>query len=226
MFLRRPKKQTMPVTNLRHSKERVSWTKTDPMERQKAPLDELSSVELTRLLNLTGVGAEHNNSALFDMIYAKLHRIAASHMQREQPNHTLHVTDLVHEAYMELVASQARNWENRAHFYAFAATVMRHILVRYAKRKSTAKRGGNRLRTTLAHVPVTNRKAFDLLALDQALSQLEKMDATKARVVELRFLAGLSIEEVAEVTGRSQPSIYKDLKAAKGWLYHILGGAP
>lgn len=182
----------------------------------------LTSIQLTTLLNQAAQKTDETAAAVYDLVYRELHRIAARYMARESPSHTLEVTGLVHEAYLELVADHDRHWQNRAHFYAYAARLMRHILVRHAKKKQAEKRGGGRLRTTISGLAAEGSDHFDLLALDEAMQQLECWDARKARVLELRFLAGLSIEEVALVTGLSQPSVYKDLKVAKGWLHHKL----
>lgn len=182
----------------------------------------VTSEELTTLLNLSIKATDDRAAALYDAVYRELHKIAARHMIRESKGHTLEVTGLVHEAYLELVADRDRHWQNRAHFFGYAAKVMRHILVRHAKKKRTEKRGGGRLRTTLSGLAISGSNHVDLLALDEAMNILEQWDARKARILELRFLAGLSIEEVALVTGLSIASVYKDLKVAKGWLHHKL----
>lgn len=186
----------------------------------------LTHGQLTLLLNHDPDDSGEAQSALYHRVYSELYRIAGRQMSRERPDHTLQVTGLVHEAYLELVSQADRTWQNRTHFFAYASQVMRHILVRYAKQRMADKRGGQYVQTSLSNISNGCDAPFEMLALDQALKQLEQFDPEKAKIVCLRFLAGLSISELAAVTQRSEPSIYSDLKAAKGWLYHALARKP
>ena len=159
-------------------------------------------------------------------VYTELRRQAARHLRRERPGHTLQTTALVHEAYLRLVDQKNVRWQNRAHFFAVAAQLMRRILVDHARRRHRAKRGGLGINLPLeeALVVAAEKSDVDLLALDEALGRLAAIDARQCQIVELRFFIGLSIEETATVLGVSATTVKDDLNMAKAWLRRELGG--
>jgi len=144
-------------------------------------------------------------------------------MRRERSDHTLQATALVHEAYMQLVDQSRVNWQNRAHFFGVAAQLMRRILVDHARNQGAQKRGGNQQVLSIDEsigMPSVNEVAFD--ELDEALSRLQALDAGQARIVELRFFGGLTVEEVAEVIGVSTATVEREWRMARAWLHHQL----
>lgn len=173
--------------------------------------------EVTQLLRQARSGDDGARSLVVNLIHGELHDIAHRQMRNER-GLTLQATGLVNEAYLELFGKQAGAWEDRNHFFAYAATVMRHILVREARRRQAKKRGGDQLRVTLEGLPAEQREE-DLLALDAALDVLTELDPRKGRIVEMRYFGGLTIDEVCAVENLSPATIHKDLKAARGWLY-------
>jgi RNA polymerase sigma factor (TIGR02999 family) len=153
------------------------------------------------------------------LIYDELHRIAARYMRRERPGQTIQTTALVHEAYLRLLKDKARHWQNRPHFLAIAATSMRQILVERARARRAAKRGGHRDRIELDEAAtVAPAGSADLEALDEALTRLATFDPRQARVVELRFFGGLTIEEAADAVGISPATVKREWNAARAWL--------
>ena len=161
---------------------------------------------------------------LLPIVYAELHRQAASFLRKERPGHTLQTTALIHEAYLRLVDQRVVNWQSRAHFFAAAAQVMRRILVDYAKAKRRRKRGGENIKLPLeeAEQVAAKEKAVDLIALDEALDKLAERDTQQARVVELRYFSGLSLEETAEALHVSRATVARDWEAARAWLHREL----
>jgi len=154
------------------------------------------------------------------VIVAELKRIAANHMRKERPNHTLQPTALVNEAYVRLAQSPEITWETRSHFLAVASQVMRRILVDHARARVTGKRGGPRHQVTLSDVlAATDDKTIDILSLDEALNRLAAMDARQARVVEMHFFAGLSFSEIGLLMNLSERTIKRDWSMARVWLY-------
>jgi RNA polymerase sigma factor (TIGR02999 family) len=159
---------------------------------------------------------------LMPLIYEELHRLARRYMRRERPGPTMQTTGLVHEAYLRLV-DQRSSWANRVHFFAIAAKMMRRVLVDQAKNRHRAKRGGGALRVTLDEPALPQEEPdLELTALDEALKRLEKLDAQRARIVELRFFGGLSNEEASQVLDVSTATIQRQWVGAKAWLYHEL----
>lgn len=177
--------------------------------------------ELTELLIDWGRGDKEALERLMPFVYQELHRIARLHLRRERANHTLQTTALVHEAYLRLIDQTKIEWQNRAHFFAIAAQMMRRIMVDYARKRAYEKRGGDAVRVSLqeAEFIADEKRAPDVVALDEALKELEKLDKRKASVVELRFFGGLSVEETAEVLQVSVGTIIRDWNFAKAWLY-------
>jgi RNA polymerase sigma factor (TIGR02999 family) len=164
-------------------------------------------------------GDEQALSALMPLVYDELRRLAASYMRRERPGQTLQATALVHDAYIRLMQDSKLSWQNRSHFFGIAARSMRQILVERARARRAVKRGGSRVRVTLdAGLLAAAAPTIDLEALDEALSRLEVLDADLARVVEVRFFGGLSIEEAAEALDVSPATIKRRWALAKAWL--------
>ncbi len=172
---------------------------------------------VTRLLISWQSGNPEALDQLTPMVYSELRRLAHSYMSREGPDHVLQPTALVHEAYLRLVGLDVR-WHGRQHFFAVAARLMRRILIDFARQQAAAKRGGPERPIALDGLEIAIEQATDLLALDDALKRLAAMDERKARVVELRFFAGLTIDETAEVLTLSHATVERDLKLAKAWL--------
>jgi RNA polymerase sigma-70 factor, ECF subfamily len=163
----------------------------------------------------------HAIAALMPLVYDELRRLAASYLRRERPGQTLQATALVHEAYVRLISERAHNFQNRTHFLAIAALSMRQILVQRARARKAAKRGGDPVRITLDErliAPRVNAAGIDLVALDAALDRLAALDQRQARIVELRYFGGLSVEEVADVLQISAATVKRDWTLARAWL--------
>ncbi|PYS74675.1 MAG: RNA polymerase subunit sigma-70 [Acidobacteria bacterium] len=175
---------------------------------------------VTQLLVAWSDGDQAALDQLVPLVNEELRRLARGFMRRERPGHTLQTTALVNEAYLRLVDQKHMHWQNRAHFLAIAAQLMRRILVDYARRRQYQKRGGGAVQVTLGHAEeVANERSPDLVALDEALTSLAEMDPRRGRVVELRFFGGLSIEETAEVLKVSPTTVERDWTIAKAWLH-------
>ena len=160
---------------------------------------------------------------LVPLVQPELRRLAHRYMSQERPGHTLQTTALVNEAYVRLVDQSKIQWHDRAHFFGFAAHIMRHILVDYARRQGRAKRGGDARHTNLDEGAVISREGNpDILALDDALKRLAALDARQSQIVDLRYFGGLTIEETAEVLKVSPMTVRRDWRLAKAWLYHAL----
>jgi RNA polymerase sigma factor (TIGR02999 family) len=178
-----------------------------------------SAAQVTDLLIAWSDGDKAAYDQLVPLVYDELHRLAHRYMSRERPGHTLQTTALVDEAYLRLVDEKIR-WQNRSHFFAIAAHVMRRILVDYARRRGYAKRGGGAQQVELDEAMLMAReRSSELVALDDALKRLAEFDARKSRVVELRFFGGLSVEETADVLKVSVNTIKRDWSTARAWLY-------
>lgn len=181
-----------------------------------------SPKEITRLLVAWGRGDESAFAELAPLVHAELHRLAHLYMSRERPDHTLQTSALVNEAYIRLVDWKNVRWQNRAHFFAVSAQFMRRILVDFARDRNSLKRsGGARVSLTEAAAFAMERDA-DLVALDEALIALAKVDPRKSRVVEMRFFGGLSVKEVGEVLRVSEETVLRDWRLAKVWLLREL----
>ena len=183
------------------------------------------SSETTHLLRAWAEGDEGALEQLTPRVYNELRRIAGHFMQNERPGKTIQTTALVHEAYLKLIDINNVDWQHRAHFFAISAQVMRRILLDRARKRVTAKRGGEAPKVNLDEVPdFGSGRARDLIVLDDALNALAKVDPRKARVIELRFFAGLSVEETAEVLKVSQETVLRDWRLARSWLLAELAG--
>jgi RNA polymerase sigma factor (TIGR02999 family) len=186
----------------------------------------LTADDLTGLLIEWGQGDRAALDRLTPLVYDEIRRIAHRYVQREHEGHTLQTTALINEAYLRLAGSQNVAWQNRAHFFAVTAQVMRHILIDHARRRHYVKHGGEAQRVAfdeaLAAEDATRMsqpRAAELLALDEALDELAKLDPRKSRVVELRYFGGLSLEETAEILEVSPMTVRREWRAAKAWLY-------
>jgi RNA polymerase sigma factor (TIGR02999 family) len=184
-------------------------------------MSQQSPPDITQMLiEMTDGNTEAVNQIL-PHIYGELRKLASSYLRRERSNHTLQPTALVNEAYLKLVDQKKVVWQNRAHFFGIAAQVMRRILLDHARKHTAEKRGGDAELLPIEEeiLIVSHEKSAELIALDEALENLAKIDEQKARIVELRYFGGLSIEETAEVMGVSVPTINRQWRMAKAWLY-------
>jgi RNA polymerase sigma factor (TIGR02999 family) len=175
--------------------------------------------EITGLLVAWCDGDQKALERLMPLVERELHRIARHYMSRENPGHTLQTTALVNEAYLRLIDQKEVRWQNRAHFFGIAAQMMRRILLNYARDRHRAKRGGHAHQVSLSEVAVmSEERSAELLALDEALQRLAEIDERKARVVELRYFGGLSVEETAEVLKIAPVTVIRHWNMAKAWL--------
>jgi len=180
--------------------------------------------DVTRLLLAWNGGEESAAAPLMDAVYAELHRLAGAHVRRERREHSLPATALVHEAYLKLVDQRRVRWQNRTHFFAIASQVMRRLLVDHARSRAAAKRGAA-LTVSLDDVDVASPvRAPDVIALDAALEKLAKLDQRQARLVELRFFGGLTVDEAATVMEIAAITASRDWALARTWLFRELGG--
>ncbi len=179
--------------------------------------------EVTQLLVDWGEGDAQALEDLIPLVYDELHRQAQRYMWRERQDHTLQPTALVHETFLQLVDQNRVLWQNRAQFFGVAAQLMRRIVLKHARRHNTEKRGGHAIKIPLDEAVVAvKRRAADLLALDEALERLQELDARQAKIVELRYYGGLTIEEAAEVVGVSTATIKREARMARAWLQREL----
>jgi RNA polymerase sigma factor (TIGR02999 family) len=180
--------------------------------------------EITQILQELSEGKRDAVDQLIPLVYDELRRQAARYLRRERPDHTLQATAVVHEAYLKLIDQNDVKWESRTHFFAIAAQAMRRILVDHARTKYRDKRGGDALKVTFDEaLPVAaEEKSVDLIALDEVLTRLDAKDKQQVRIVELRYFAGLSLEETADALGISRATAARDWKVAKAWLHREL----
>ena len=199
-----------PLTNRAHA--------TNHMSKSASPS------EITRMLQEWSDGKDEILDQLMPLVYAELRRQAAGYLRRERRDHTLQTTGLIHEAYLKLINQRNVKWESRTHFYAIASQAMRRILVDYARTRKTAKRGGEDIRLSIASAEkiAGDQKPVDLIALDEALTRLAKLDEKQARVVELRYFSGLSLEETAKIVKMSRATAAREWSMARAWLHREL----
>jgi RNA polymerase sigma-70 factor, ECF subfamily len=184
------------------------------------------SSQITALIQDWRGGREDAFDQLFALVYDELRSLASGYMSRERSDHTLQTTALVNEAYLKLVGYKDALLENRLHFFAVAAKVMRQILIDHARTRHKEKRGGKAVKISLDEaIVMSNERASDLLALDDALNELAAIDQRKCRVVELRFFGGMTIDETAEFLGVSFNTVVRDWEMARAWLYRYIYGA-
>jgi RNA polymerase sigma-70 factor (ECF subfamily) len=176
--------------------------------------------DITQLLQRMGSSGGEGMDQLLEVVYAELRRQAARYLRRERKNHTLQPTALVNEAFMKLVDQRSVQWQNRAHFFGVAAQAMRRIVIDHARTRQRVKRGGVQQVVTLDEAMiVAESRSIDVLALDEALTRLAALDERQAKIVELRYFAGLSVEETAEVTSLSPATIKREWAMARAWLH-------
>jgi RNA polymerase sigma factor (TIGR02999 family) len=184
-----------------------------------------SQQEITRLLDDWSGGDQAALEKLIPLVQPELHRLAHHYMSREPIGHTLQTTALLNEAYLHLVDDPKRNWQNRTHFVAAAAQLMRRIMVDHARERRALKRGGGAVKVELDDAAlVTERRSEELLALDEALERLAVQDPRKSQIVELRYFGGLTVEETAEFLKLSHRTVKREWRMAKAWLYRALSG--
>ena len=187
-------------------------------------MDPLSH-NITHLLKEWSAGDRRALDRLTPLVYEELHRQAARFLRRERPGHTLQTSALINEAYLRLIDAKDVQWQSRAHFFAIAANLMRRVLVDHARRRDAEKRGGTHIRLTLdGTLAMANETDLDLLAIDEALDKLAVIDSQQARVVELRFFSGLSVEETAAALGVSPKTVKRDWSVARAWLRREMEG--
>ena len=183
----------------------------------------MTSQGVTELLGAWGRGDRSALARLMPLVQGELRLIARGHLSRERPDHTLQPTELVNEAFIRLVDQKRVSWQDRAHFFTIAAQMMRRILVDHARRKRSVKRGAGATRVSLNDaVGTVSPSTVDIMAVDEALDALGKLDARQARVVELRFFGGLSVEETAAALGISAMTVKREWVTARAWLFHRL----
>jgi RNA polymerase sigma factor (TIGR02999 family) len=181
---------------------------------------QLSSQAVSELLAKWRAGDEESLRRLIPLVYNELRRVAHCQLRKERPDPILQTTALVHEAYLHMMKQEQMSFENRAHFFAVCAQLMRQILIQYARRRKAVKRdGGYKLTLDVADV-LPQSRTLDLVALDDALNELTKLDAQQSRIVELRFFGGLSIEETSQVLGISPATVKRHWTTARVWLYN------
>jgi RNA polymerase sigma factor (TIGR02999 family) len=195
------------------------------------PAPEIEKPELTLLLTQMQRGDGQAGEKAIALVYSELHRIASRELRAEKPGHLLQTTALIHEAYTRLIGSQGLEIQNRRHFFAVASQQMRRVLVDHARADQAQKRGGGAAKVSLDQValdrvqPGIDPRATDLLALDESLGELERIDPRAARVVEMRFFGGYSDQEIGEALGVSIPTLRRDWEFARSWLFDRMHGA-
>lgn len=186
-------------------------------------MEQPASQEITRLLLSWGNGNKAALDELMPLVYEELRRLAKHYMRGQKEGHTLQATALVNEAYLRLVDSSRVQWQNRAHFFAISAQLMRRILVDFARTKNSLKRGGEQIKVTLdERIAVPFERGTDLVALDEALENLAKFSPRQSQIVELRYFGGLTEEEIAEALNVSTRTVRRDWSVARAWLYREL----
>lgn len=188
-------------------------------------MSDVSPEGVTRLLADWKAGDDRALERLMPLVYGELRRLAGRYLHREREGHTLETHDLIHEAFLRLVDQRQVDWQSRSHFFAIAASMMRRILVDHARSRSAQRHGGDVRRLVLDEVPdLAVHRDRDLVALDEALTELAREDETLARIVELRFFGGLDHDEIAVLLGVSNPTARRRWRLAKAWLYRRLSG--
>jgi len=181
--------------------------------------------DVTLLLAKWRGGDDQALEELVTLVYGELRRMAGRYLNHEHPGQTLQTHDLIHEAFLRLIDQRHVDWQNRAHFFGIAAQMMRRILTDHARRRSSGKNGGGAPHIVLGEIPdIAARSDTDILAVDEALTELKEVDEGLAQIVELRFFGGLQHEEIAAVLGISSPTVGRRFRLAKAWLYRRLSG--
>jgi RNA polymerase sigma factor (TIGR02999 family) len=186
-----------------------------------------SGHEITSLLERQATGDERALEELMPVVYSELAKIARRHLIRERAAHTLQPTALIHETYLRLVGQEGRTWRNRAQFFFFCSHLMRQILVDYARSKATQKRGAEQRRVTFDEsLDVASTEKIDVLQLDEAIAQLAGRDTRRAKVVEMRYFGGMTVDEIAIALGSSASTVARDLRFSLAWLRREMSGRP
>ena len=196
----------------------ASVLETPPAKRNGRQCHERTDPNLTSMLHRAELGDQPSLDALLPAVYGELRELAVRFLRGERPEHTLQPTALVHEAYIRLASCPQVRWRNRAHFFATATTVIRRILLKHARTKNCTKRGGEWRRVPLDEDVTAESQDFDVIALDEALGRLGRFAPQKLQIVELRFFAGLSVDETADVVGVSPRTVARDWRLARAWL--------
>ncbi len=187
------------------------------------PMNNSSTQDVTQLLQAWCAGDRAALDQLMPVVYHELRRLAEGQLRRERPGHSLQPTALVNEVYLQLIGQRQMDWRNRAHFFGAAAELMRRILVDHARAHNAAKRGGGAYKVSLGDVAaVIEQQGVEVIALDQALCELAQLDPQQARLVELRYFGGLSVEETAEALGLSPATVKRHWQSARAWLHQRL----
>jgi RNA polymerase sigma-70 factor, ECF subfamily len=184
----------------------------------------MSEKPITQLLQELRGGGRESLDEFLPIVYSELRRLARSYLDRERDNHTLQPTALVHEAYLRLLGQKEIDWQNRAHFFGVSARLMREILIEYARGRNRQKRGGE-FKTQIAldeNISFISQNELDVIAVDEALTKLEKLDEKQARIVEMKFFGGLTVEEIGEVLSISPATVKREWSTAKLILYKML----
>jgi len=193
-------------------------------------MDSQNPFEITRMLTAWRDGDPDALDRLTPLVYGELHSLAQIYLAGERPGHILQPSALVNEAFVRLLEWQPEQWQNRAHFFGVSAKIMRRILVKAARDHQALKRGGGAIQVSLSEATglpdQPNQEGTDLVALDQALDTLERLNSRQARTIELRFFGGLSLEDTAEVLGNSVSTVRRDFRMAQAWLYQQLRESP
>ncbi|HSK65061.1 MAG TPA: ECF-type sigma factor [Pyrinomonadaceae bacterium] len=188
-------------------------------------MDEPAAHELTELLLAWGEGDEEALARIAPLVHAELYRLAKAYMSRERPDHLLQTSALINEAYVRLIDWKAVRWQNRAHFFGVAAQMMRRILVDFARRRPRVNDKAEAIKISLGDaMDISAGKDADLLALDESLKSLAKLDERKSRIVELKLVGGLTMDEIAETIGVSRATVEREWKFARAWLYRAVAG--
>ena len=197
-----------------------------PRSMRDYVVESVRTSDITSLLVDWSNGDKDALDQLIPLVEKELRRLAHSYMRRENPDHTLQTTALINEAYLKLADQKKTHWQNRAHFFGIAARVMRRILLNHARDQQRLKRGGDARRVSLSEALIIERqKSRELMALDEALQRLAKVDKRKSQVVELRYFGGLDVEEAAEVLHVSPITVMRDWKFARAWLFREISNA-
>jgi len=213
------------VDNAPKSRYAPALSACSPKKRLGQSLSSDRATPVTGLLLRWRKGDREALEQLIPLVYDELRRLARQRLRRERSDHTLQSTALVHEAYLRLAGQNPPEWQNRAHFFAIAARVMRQILVEHARARLTAKRGSGAFTLALDEsISVPNRVNLDMIALDRALTELSQQDDQQSRIVELRFFSGLTIEDTSEVLGISPATVKREWMIARAWLFRAMTG--
>jgi RNA polymerase sigma factor (TIGR02999 family) len=216
----------IPIAVVYSVADLATFQRQATLARPRGAFMNRSSMDVTLLLRELSRGNQDALAELIPAVYDELRRLAGYYLHQERSDHTLQATALVHEAYLRLVDQRRVDWKNRSHFFGVAAHLMRRVLLMHAREHRALKRGGAAQKISLDETAIYSQaQADDLVFLDELLNQLERLDLQQERIVEMRFFAGLSVEETADVLGISTATVKRDWAMAKGWLAREMGQA-